>query len=184
MEKIAGFMARKMVKHEVIDETDEMFYCYAIECFLICLVNIVTMFIIAICMKKFVECCFFLIVFIPLRSLCGGVHMKKWYSCYVVSCGIVAMILWISGRIIVGYPVLIVGLVLCNVVIGQLAPCVHENHELEESEITKAKTKAIRYSVISSLIAIGLQIVGNEMFVMLCFSAEWLVVVLLVLGQV
>ena len=57
------------------------------------------------------------------------------------------MILWISGRIIVGYPVLIVGLILCNVVILKLAPCVHENHELEEREITKAKMKAVRYSV-------------------------------------
>lgn len=71
--------------------------------------------------------------------------------------------MWISGRILVGYSVLVVGLILCNVVIWKLAPCVHENHSLEEEKITKAKTKAVKYSVVISIIAIGLEIVESQL---------------------
>lgn len=184
MDKIARLISDKMVRKKMISDEDKMFYSYALECFFICFLNIVTIFGIAICMNKFLECCFFLIVFCPLRSLCGGVHMKKWYSCYVVSCGIVAMILWMSGWIVVGYPVLIAELILGNIVILKLAPCVHENHSLEQEEVMKVKKKAIGYSMLIGFVAIGLKIIGNEVLVMLCFSAVWLVVVLLVLGKI
>ena len=122
--------------------------------------------------------------FYLLRTYSGDFHIKTWYSCYITSCGIISLILFLSEVVIIGYLVLLVGLIFSNVIIWKLAPCVHENHPLEREEITKAKKKARAYSVVISVITLGAKVFGMNVAVWLSFSAMCLSAGLVVVGHI
>lgn len=181
---MAGKLADIMIYKSVINLQDRDFYCYAIEGILLYFVNFATIFCLAWISGKLAECCIFLICFFPLRTYCGGIHMKTWYYCYIVSCVVIQFILLVSNMMQIGWVILLVGLGICEVCIWKLAPCVHTNHPMEEEDIKRCRQKAKIYSCIVVCIIIVLKLFKKETYVSLCFSAECLASVLLVLGNI
>ena len=80
MYKVAERLADLLVAKKVVESKDRDFYRYAIEGILLYCVNLLTLFLLAIINEKLIECCIFLVFFFPLRTYCGGIHMKTWRS--------------------------------------------------------------------------------------------------------
>lgn len=184
MNRIAEKLADALVNQSVIGLEDRDFYRYAIEGILLYLVNFVTIFCLAGISRRLAECCVFFICFFPLRTYCGGIHMKTWYSCYAASCVIIQFILLMSHMIQIGWAVLLIGLFGCELCIWKLAPCVHPNHPMDVQSIKRNRRKAKIYSCIIVFTAIFFKCSGADICVMLCFSAECLVSSFLILGYV
>lgn len=182
MNKIAKRLVDKLVNGNIVDLEDRDFYQYAIEGLLLYFVNYVTIFCLAGISGRLIECFVFLICFFLLRTYCGGIHMKTWYSCYIASCAIIQFILLISHMIQIGWTVLLIGLFICEMCIWKLAPCVHPNHPMEEQEIKRCQQKAKINSCIATCVIIFLKFFEKDIYVMLCFSAECLTSGLLTLG--
>lgn len=182
MEKTAGKLADILVAKGIVELRDRDFYRYAIEGILLYFVNLLTIFILAVINGKLVECCIFLSLFFPLRTYCGGMHMKTWYSCYVVSCVLIQSILILSGMIHMGWVVLLAGLVLSEICIWKLAPCESSAHILELSDNKKCRRKARMYSIFVFCLAVLLKCLEADICATLCFCAESLCSVLLLAG--
>jgi accessory gene regulator B len=184
MEKTAGILADVLVKKEVIEQQDRDFYRYSIESLMLYVINFGTMFLLALFAGKFVQCIFFLAVYYPLRTYCGGVHMKHWYSCYVLSCLLVEGIVILAGMLTVGWIPIIIGTAICEVIILVCAPCEHPNHPMELEQMEKIKEKVVVISFVLFYFEIALKYFEQEEAAVLVFGAFVLASVLLVLGKI
>ncbi len=184
MYKVAEKLVDLLVTKKVVESKDRDFYRYAIEGILLYFVNLFTLFLLAIINEKLIECCIFLVFFFPLRIYCGGIHMKTWYSCYIVSCAIIQFILMISHNIYIGWTVLIIGLFLSELCIWILAPCDNPNHFLEQEHKKRCRQRAKIHSTIIIFLTIIFKLIGADICVMLSFSAQILVSALLIMGYI
>ena len=145
MERLAGRLADGLVQKGIVIQTDRDFYRFAIESLLIYALNLGTLFLAAILSGKVPECIFFLTVFYPLRTSCGGIHMKTWYSCYVVSSVLLESILLLSGIVHISYLLLLCGFTACSVCIWTMAPC--EKLQSCRKNESKIQGKAVQYFI-------------------------------------
>ena len=174
MERIAGVLSDVLVAKDIVEPEDRDFYRYAIESLLIICINLFTMLGLAILIGKAAECLFFLMVFSPLRSHSGGLHMKTWYSCYFVSCCLVEIVLLLSGKIVVGWGMLLFIFAIGGLIICFFRPCVNEKHPMKEADISRNRVYVRVYSILLFVLAICLKVFGCEVLVMLCTSAVML----------
>ena len=174
MERIAGVLSDVLVAKDIVEPEDRDFYRYAIESLLIICINLFTMLGLAILIGKAAECLFFLMVFSPLRSHSGGLHMKTWYSCYFVSCCLVEIVLLLSGKIVIGWGMLLFIFALCGLIIWFYRPCVNEKHPMKEADISRNRVYVRVYCILLFVLAICLKGFGCEVWVMLCTSAVML----------
>ena len=107
MENLSRKISDILVKKDIIECQNRNFYGYCIEVILLYFINLATIFIWAIFVGKFLECCFLLILISLLRNYCGGIHMNTWYSCYFITCALIGLILSICDEIIIDWYVLV-----------------------------------------------------------------------------
>lgn len=182
MEKIAGKLADQLVLQEIVKKDDRDFYQYAIESLFIYIVNAAVMMVLAFSLGKVYECGAFLFFFYPLRTYCGGIHLKKWYTCCAASCCIICLIVIGAGLIIVNWMVLIFSVIVCEICVWKKAPCSHVNHPLDSGQQRQFRHKARIYNAVIWGTVIVLKGMGMEVLVMLGWSAEVLNVVLMMGG--
>lgn len=174
MERIAGVLSDVLVAKDIVGPEDRDFYRYAIESLLIICINLFTMLGLAILIGKPAECLFFLMVFSPLRSHSGGLHMKTWYSCYFASCCLVEIVLLLSGVWVVGWGIMLTVFVLCGLIIWFYRPCVNKKHPMKDADLRRNKVYVRVYCILLFILAICLKGLGCEVLLMLCTSAVML----------
>lgn len=183
MENLSRKISDILVKKDIIECQNRNFYGYCIEVILLYFINLATIFIWAIFVGKFLECCFLLILISLLRNYCGGIHMNTWYSCYFITCALIGLILSICDEIIIDWYVLVPILLISTICIWKLAPCQHPNHELEPDIVLKCKKKAKIFTVLEMFVAIFLKLNKRETGVTLCCTTFILCTILLVLRK-
>lgn len=179
MERLSEKLADRLVLHEIVEECDRDFYRYAVESLLLDVVNIAVMTLLAVGLGIVPESCVFLAFFHPLRTNCGGVHLKKWYTCCAASCILVCLIALSADYITIGWTVLPFSAAVCQFCIRKMAPCVHENHPLDPEARKRCREKAGRNGILVWGIVLVLKIIGLEKWAMLGWSAQTLNAVLM-----
>lgn len=86
MEHLAKKLTNYIYKKEIIAEEMVEFYQYGFQCFLELSVSTTFSIIIALFSDMLPECLFFFLLFIPMRSYGGGLHMKTYFACFIASC--------------------------------------------------------------------------------------------------
>lgn len=182
MEKAAGALADILVRKSIVEKEDRDFYRYAIETALIYVINFITMFILAAVTGKLTELLLLLAALYPLRSSCGGKHMKTWYGCYIVSCSVFETVLLISGIIHMHIAVMAAIMAVCIICIWLFAPIEHHDHILDERDFEQNKKKVRILSICVAVAAFIFKYFGFEVGAVICVSSEVLCSVLLLLG--
>lgn len=182
MEKAAGVLADILVRKSIVEKEDRDFYRYAIETALVYVINFITMFILAAVTRKLTELLLLLAALYPLRSSCGGKHMKTWYGCYIVSCSVFEAVLLLSGVIHMHIAVMAVITAACISSIWLFAPIEHQDHILEEKDFEKNKKRVRIISICVAVIAFLFKYFGYETGAVICVSSEVLCSVLLLWG--
>ena len=117
-------------------------------------INVVISLLLGAVLGCFKEVVFFLIVFMPLRSFCGGYHAAKTWQCTVLSNLVVLLVIVVSKvSLLAGIitPVYILGDIVIGGMIVLFAPVDNENRRLGEKERRRYKMTA---SVIMSVEAL------------------------------
>lgn len=83
--KIVETLINKQSQNEIITNEDEQIYRYGYILLCEVVLNLVIALIIGIVFLKTKEIMFFLCVYIPLRSFCGGWHANKIWKCTIIS---------------------------------------------------------------------------------------------------
>ena len=85
-----GTLSKKLTDYifekGIITEESHEIYQYGFQCFLELSVSTICSIIIALFLHMIPECLFFFLLFIPMRSFGGGLHMKTYFACFIGSC--------------------------------------------------------------------------------------------------
>ena len=85
VQKIVDALVNKQSQNEIITDEDEQIYRYGYILLCEVFLNLVIALAIGIAFSKTKEVIFFLGMYIPLRSFCGGWHADKIWKCTVIS---------------------------------------------------------------------------------------------------
>lgn len=96
MDKLADRMTNYIMGCGVIKEEDYAIYKYGFQTGLELMLCVATSIVFSLYMNMFWECILFMVLFFLQRGYVEGIHMKHFYSCFLLSCGVVIGGLWFS----------------------------------------------------------------------------------------
>ncbi len=139
----------------VIEEKDYDIYNYGFVCFLEVTLSTVTSIIIALFLGMLRPCLFFFLIFIPMRSYGGGLHLNSYLACYIASCFILTISLlavkYATLPLLISFLIYLVSAAF----ILLTGPVDHPNRSVDayENDIFKKKTNiTILFSTVISVI--------------------------------
>lgn len=104
MEEISIKATDVLLKKNYIEESMYSIYQYGIQMALEIGCSFITSVIICFMWGKVMEGILFFVVFIPLRTFLGGIHLKSYWGCYVCSCLTLIIMLGLSS-LEIEYPI-------------------------------------------------------------------------------
>lgn len=99
MEWVAKRLTNYILAKEVITEADRAAYEYGFQTGIEQTLCIIVTLTFAACMNRVWECMLLLVVFFLQRAYVKGIHMKQYWSCFLLSCSVVIAGLYGSGRV-------------------------------------------------------------------------------------
>ncbi len=99
MEYISKKLTDYILNKGMITEELTEVYEYGFQCFLEFSLSTLCSIIIAIFLNMLPECLFFFLIFIPMRSFGGGVHMKTYLACFIGSCLLLTSTIFICSNL-------------------------------------------------------------------------------------
>ena len=109
-------------------------YQYGFQCFLELSVSTICSIIIALFLGMLPECLFFFLLFIPMRSYGGGLHMKTYFACFIGSCFILTLSLLAVKYLTISIPISFALYLFAAVLILVIGPVDHPNREVDAQE--------------------------------------------------
>ena len=132
--KLATILTDYLSQKGFIEPEDYEIYQYGFEIFLELFINIICSILIAVFLDMKLECVFFFLFFIPLRSFGGGLHMERYFTCLLLSCGTLAMVLLIVKYYVLAPILSFLLILLCIIALRALGPVNHPNRSVDASE--------------------------------------------------
>lgn len=80
------------------------------------------------------ECLFFFLLFIPMRSYGGGLHMKTYFACFIGSCFILTFSLLAVKYLTISIPISFALYLFAAILILVIGPVDHPNREVDAQE--------------------------------------------------
>lgn len=99
MEWVAKRLTNYILAKEIITEADRAAYEYGFQTGIEQTLCIIVTLTFAACMNRVWECMLLLVVFFLQRAYVKGIHMKQYWSCFLLSCSVVIAGLYGSGRV-------------------------------------------------------------------------------------
>ncbi|MCR5194761.1 MAG: accessory gene regulator B family protein [Pseudobutyrivibrio sp.] len=160
MDTIATKITEYILKKDIISKENFEIYKYGFVCFIELALSTLTSVVISLYLGMFLECLFFFLLFIPLRSFGGGIHMDKYWQCYIVSCAVLTVSL-----LLVKYVTLPTWASMLMIIVGVISlyiigPINHANRDVtkEENAIFIKRTNiTLALSIIISFILLFLK---------------------------
>ena len=167
MDYISKRLTDYILNKGVIEEKDYDIYNYGFVCFLEVALSTLTSIIIALFLGMLRPCLFFFLIFIPMRSFGGGLHLSSYFACYIASCLILTVTLlavkYITLPLFLSFSIyhFFATLILLT------GPVDHPNRTVDdfENDIFKKKTNITIF--VSTVISILLLFYKNNSYLML-----------------
>lgn len=183
MKRLAKALSEYVVHKGVVKEEEYSIYEYG---FLIALEIILSLLIslgIAYALHMVVEGILFFIIFIPLRSYAGGLHMEHYWTCLLLSCLTFTAIL-IVGKF-VNLPVFASFLMLVPLMAGVwfMHPVENVNREVDEDEARYFKKQLRNFLLMDTIIAAFCMTFKKEVYLVTITATFFVVAATMVLGK-
>ena len=151
--RVVDFILDRQLKNGMISGEDTSVYRYGYTLVLEVMINIIIAIIIGLISGELVSVALFMVMFIPLRSYCGGYHASKTWICIILSNIAVAGVVLVVKKfqLAVDYVPLLAAEVICTAVILLLAPIQSEAKKLSDNEKQVYK-KYVRFILIIELV--------------------------------
>ena len=167
MEHLAKRLADYICEKEIITEEMTEIYQYGFQCFLELSVSTVCSIIIALFLGMLPECLFFFLLFIPMRSYGGGLHMKTYFACFIGSCLILTTSLMAVKYLTVPIPISFTLYLFTAILILFIGPVDHPNREVDAQENSTFIKRTYFTMFISFLLALFFIFMQNTRYMLL-----------------
>ncbi len=166
-----NFLSKKLTEYilekGIIEKYNYEIYQYGFQIFLELSLNILCSIIIAVILDMKIECIFFFLFFIPLRSYNGGLHMDRYLSCFLLSCTTLTLTLLIVKHFTIG-PIFSYFLYAISVfIIIITGPINHPNREVNSEENIRFKAKSNITLALGFIISITFLLLSNHRYLFL-----------------
>lgn len=143
IEKLANLIVKDQIKIGNIDSKDAEIYIYGYILLGEIIVNMVIAFAIGYMCEKVTEIIFFFIIYIPLRSLCGGWHASSIWKCTILSNIALIALASNNNRFIQNISIELLSILFAFMVIRilHLSPMDTSQKRLKDKEYNKIKKK-------------------------------------------
>lgn len=134
MERLAIKFTDYLIHKGVILQENRNIYQFGFQVGFEVVLNTVISILIAIICKMEVECIVFFLVFIPLRSYAGGLHLDSYFKCMVCSCLSLLFILLIVKYININSVLMICTVAFSIIIIKIIKPVEHINRPVSRKK--------------------------------------------------
>lgn len=169
MEWVAKRLTNYILAKQVISEESRAAYEYGFQTGLEQSICILVTIVAAMCMNRVWECVLLLVVFFLQRAYVKGIHMKQYWSCFLLSCGVVIAGLYGCGRVAVSGEMEIIIALVCLLLV-QLAS---RRFGMQEDEAAvrffEKQRKRIAWLVALSIVVLYVVQWENGLFVV-CYT--------------
>ncbi len=166
-----NFLSKKLTEYilekGIIEKYNYEIYQYGFQIFLELSLNILCSIIIAVILDMKIECIFFFLFFIPLRSYNGGLHMDRYLSCFLLSCPTLALTLLIVKHFTLDpiFSYLLYAISVFIIIIT--GPINHPNREVNSEENIRFKAKSNITLALGFIISITFLLLSNHRYLFL-----------------
>ena len=166
-----NFLSKKLTEYilekGIIEKYNYEIYQYGFQIFLELSLNILCSIIIAVILDMKIECIFFFLFFIPLRSYNGGLHMDRYLSCFLLSCTTLALTLLIVKHFTLDpiFSYLLYAISVFIIIIT--GPINHPNREVNSEENIRFKAKSNITLALGFIISITFLLLSNHRYLVL-----------------
>lgn len=183
MDKIAKGLTNYVIRKGMVDEADRNIYEYGftitIEVGLFALVSL----FMTLCLHMFVEGVLFFIIFAPLRSYAGGLHLEKYLSCFVLSCLTFSGILLVVRYVQIPIYFSLMAFFLLEIVVYALYPVENANREVDREEDIYFRKKLKIFLILDMLIAVVCVALKKDGYILMIAATFLMVAVTMMLGK-
>lgn len=167
MEHLAKRLAVYIHEKDIITEEMIEIYQYGFQCFLELSVSTMCSIIIALFLGMLPECIFFFLLFIPMRSYGGGLHMKTYFACFIGSCLILTSSLLAVKYFTIPISISFALYLFASILILVIGPVDHPNREVDAQENRTFIKKTHFTMLISFLLALFFIFIQNTGYMFL-----------------
>lgn len=137
----------------------------------------------ALCLNMPIEGLIFFIIFAPLRSYAGGLHLEKFRSCFILSCLTYLAVLLAVKYVQVPVAISFTVLMIIEVAVYYLYPVEHANREVDEDENKYFKTKLLKFLSFDFITGIICLVLKSETFLFEMALIIFIVMMTMVMGK-
>lgn len=134
MEKLVNKLTEYLIHKEVILQEKKNIYQFGFQVGLEVTLNTVISILIAVACNMEIECIVFFMVFIPLRSYAGGLHLNSYIKCMICSCLSLLLILLIVKYIDINRILMMCIITLSIIIIKVIKPVEHVNRPVSRKK--------------------------------------------------
>ena len=135
--RFSNYIVLKQIKKGLLSEDDQELYAYGYEVLLNQVANLLMAILIGAIFSAWIEIIIFMIIYLPIRSYCGGYHASTNARCILVSSLLLLLVCILSGAFREYHTVMLefIGVLVAGAIIFVLAPVEDANKPLDEVEI-------------------------------------------------
>lgn len=180
---IAEILADYVIKKGVVKEDEREVYEYGFLVALEMLLCLITCFIISVFLHTIPEYILFFVVFIPLRSYAGGLHLDNYWSCFFLSCLTFFAIMILGKYLKLSIHVAFIILVLLEFAVYSMYPVENVNRVIDIDENKQFKKRLQQFLLVDGIIGIVCVIFDNCAYLKIIDLTFFMVVITMAIGK-
>lgn len=184
MDKMADIITKYLLDTGVISKDDSSIYRYGIQMGIELLASIIASLLIAVYLGMVPECIFFFAIFIPLRSYAGGIHLDKYWQCFLCSSGVLCVVLLLAKYVELNSASMLIMALIAIVLIQKIGPSGNKNRTLdyEEKVFFSARLQKASFGILIIMFVLWWFELNKYLLILLC--TLWLVAVAMILSKI
>lgn len=183
MKRLEEVLTDYVIQKGMVKEEDRELYEYGFTMTIEVGLFVLSSLLVSLYLHMFMEGILFFLIFAPLRSYAGGLHLDKFHSCFILSCLTFSGILLIVRYVHIPMLFSFIALIILEVAVYTLYPVENINREVDSEENRFFKKRLKIFLVIDLLLAIICAVLKKECYVFLISVTFFMIVITMILGK-
>lgn len=152
MNILAARTADFLVACGAIKQRDISIYRYGLEALYLSMLEVLSIFLLAVWVGNFFETLLYFAAFIPLRLFAGGYHANTRLGCYFVSLCVYGVFSVVVAFATISYLESVLLAMVALAIIWKYAPVVHINHKISQKDLFSARSISRSFALIELIV--------------------------------
>ena len=183
MKRIAEVLTDYVIQKGMVKEEDRELYEYGFTMTIEVGLFVLSCLFISLYLHMLMEGILIFLIFAPLRSYAGGLHLDKFRSCFILSCLTFSGILLIVRYVHIPMLFSFIALFILEAAVYALYPVENINREVDGEENRYFKKKLTIFLAVDLLLAIICAVLKKECHVFLISVTFFMIVITMILGK-